>query len=46
MSSSVIVEAQPNCISISQAGADLKYLQVLGLCRFSKESNCGLPHQI
>ena len=43
MAASLIVRAQPICISISQAGADLKQLQVsallMGLHRFGEESN-------
>ena len=41
MAASVFVRAQPVCISISQAGADLKQLHVRalfkGLSRFSEE---------
>ena len=47
MAASLIVRAQPICISISQTGADLKQLQVsallMGLHRFGEESNSSLP---
>ena len=50
LAASVIVGARPVCISISQAGADLKQLQVRALLkghrRFNEELNSTLPRRI
>ena len=50
MAASVFVGAHPVCISISQAGADVKQLQVRallkGLSRFSEGLNSSLMRRI